>query len=105
MQDQKALALAYHHLDLPVGASMEEVQSAFKRLSRLLHPEMNSDAKGFLYFLINISYLKVMDHLTEQEGNPDYADQERADLRPYAFRDFSPGSKNYQGNGRRLEDH
>lgn len=105
MQDQKALALAYHHLDLPVGASMEEVQSAFKRLSRLLHPEMNSDAGGYLYFLINISYLKVMEYLTEQEGNPEYTKRNQVGMRPYAYRDFSPGSKTYQGIGRRLEDH
>lgn len=101
----REVAMAYHQLDLPPGAGLEEVRQAYKRLSRLFHPELNPQANGYLIFLINAAHMKIMDYLMS-DGNQAYEGRSAnpPQVRPYAMREFDTNANPFQGFGKRKED-
>ena len=54
---------AYMDLDLPPGAGLEQVKSAYRRLAKASHPDLNPCASGVMISRISRAYRVLQDHL------------------------------------------
>lgn len=93
---------AYRTLDLRPGASWAEVRSAYRRLARALHPDLNPGRRGEDMARVNRAYQRLGAFLASQP-QPPAADGYRAydfetwaplrGQRPYDFETFQPQTR------------
>ena len=84
---------AYSDLDLPPGASAQEVKEAYRRLARALHPDLNPQSLGVLMTRVNNAYHRLIKHLAadmpeNQPGSQKDAKAAGAQARPYRYQEI-----------------
>ncbi|MFH1034420.1 MAG: DnaJ domain-containing protein [Pseudomonadota bacterium] len=74
---------AYHTLDLMPGATWAEVKSAYRRLARALHPDLNPGSQGADMARVNRAYQRLDDFMSQGRQAAD-------GYRPYQFESWAP---------------